>query len=164
MLDGGAPFYGVYETADGGYVSIGSLEPQFYAALIRLLELKDPRFAEQWDKAMWPDLRATLTATFKSRTRAAWCDLLEGSDVCFAPVLSPAEAAVHPHNVARGTFAIADGAPMPNPAPRFSGTPARAGAAAEEPGAETGAVLAAAGLSRQEIEAAHASGLVAGRI
>ena len=164
MLDGGAPFYGVYETADGGYVSIGSLEPQFYAALIRLLDLKDPRFAQQWDRSMWPDLGATLTATFKSKPRAAWCDLLEGSDVCFAPVLSPAEAAVHPHNVARGTFSTAAGAPMPNPAPRFSGTPTRAGADAEEPGADSGTVLAAAGWSRQEIEAAHAAGLVAGRI
>jgi len=164
MLDGGAPFYGVYETADGRYVSIGSLEPQFYAALIRLLDLTDPRFAKQWDKAMWPDLRATLTATFKSRSRDAWCDLLDGSDVCFAPVLDPAEAAIHPHNVARGTFTEVDGAPMPQPAPRFSATPTRLGSPSGEPGADTGALLLGAGFSRQEIEAARASGLVAGRI
>ncbi|QCI64493.1 CaiB/BaiF CoA transferase family protein [Phreatobacter stygius] len=164
MLDGGAPFYGVYETADGRYVSIGSLEPQFYAALIRLLDLTDPRFAKQWDKAMWPDLRATLTATFKSRTRDAWCDLLDGSDVCFAPVLDPAEAATHPHNVARGTFTEVDGAPMPQPAPRFSATPTRLGTPSGEPGADTGSLLLGAGFSRQEIEAAKASGLIAGRI
>ncbi|WP_171523787.1 CoA transferase, partial [Acinetobacter baumannii] len=85
----------------------------FYAALVRLLDLTDPRFAKQWDKAMWPDLRATLTATFKSRSRDDWCELLDGSDVCFAPVLDPAEAATHRHNVARGTFTEVDGAPMP---------------------------------------------------
>lgn len=159
MLDGGAPFYGVYETADGGYVSIGSLEPQFYAALIEKLALDPARFAQQWDRRAWPDLKAALTATFKSKTRAEWCALLDGSDVCFAPVLDPVEAAEHPHARARAAFS---GVPaLPNPAPRFYGTPTRRAAPTGGPGADTREVLAEAGFAPSEIEAALAEGLVA---
>jgi alpha-methylacyl-CoA racemase len=164
MLDGGAPFYGVYDTADGKYVAIGSLEPQFYAALLKLLDLTDPRFAKQWDRSMWPDLRRMLDATFRSKSRDEWCALLDGSDVCFAPVLDPVEAAAHPHNVARGTFAATPDGAMPRPAPRFSATPTHFAAASGEVGADTGAVLFAAGFTKNQVEAALASGLVAGRI
>ena len=123
MLDGGAPFYGVYDTADGKYVSIGSLEPQFYAELLKGLSLTDPRFAKQWDKAMWPDLREAIAATFRSKTRDEWTALLDGREICYAPVLDPREAAAHPHNVARGTFVKVNGVTAPGPAPRFFGTP-----------------------------------------
>lgn len=163
MLDGGAPFYGVYDTADGKYVAIGSLEPQFYAALLKGLNLTDPRFARQWDKAMWPDLRAAIDTTFRSKTRDEWCALLDGSDVCFAPVLDPAEATTHPHNVARGTFAATGHGPMPKPAPRFTDTPTQLAPASAGPGAETGDILRSAGFTQNDIDAALASGLVAGR-
>ncbi len=163
MLDGGAPFYGVYDTADGKYVAIGSLEPQFYAALLKGLNLTDPRFLKQWDKAMWPDLRQAIAETFRSKTRAEWSALLEASDVCFAPVLDPAEAATHPHNVVRGTFAATPQGPMPKPAPRFSATPTDLAPASAGPGAETEAILRSAGFTQNDIDAALATGLVAGR-
>ncbi|MBN8807860.1 MAG: CoA transferase [Sphingomonas sp.] len=122
LLDGGAPFYDTYETMDGGYVAIGSLEPQFYALLREKLELTDdPLFDAQHDRARWPAMRERLTQVFRSRTRYEWCALMEGSDVCFAPVLSMDEAAAHPHNAARNTFVERDGIRQPAPAPRFSG-------------------------------------------
>ena len=107
-IDTGAHFYEVYECADGEYVALGAIEPQFYAELLRLLEL-DPQELPQWDRARWPELKATFAALFLSRPRAEWCALLEGTESCFAPVLSPAEAATHPHNVERGTFVSANG-------------------------------------------------------
>jgi alpha-methylacyl-CoA racemase len=121
MLDSGAPFYDTYETADGGFVAIGSIEPQFYALLREKLGVTDdPLFDGQFDRAQWPAQKARLTAIFKTRTRDEWCAAMEGTDVCFAPVLSMAEAAAHPHNVARGTFIDRDGVIQPAPAPRFS--------------------------------------------
>lgn len=164
MIDGGAPFYGVYSTADGRYVAIGSLEPQFYAALLKGLELTDSRFARQWDRTMWPDLRAAITAAFGSRTRDEWCALLEGSDVCFAPVLDPAEAVVHPHNVARGTFAATEHGPLPKPSPRFSATPTALAPTAAGVGAEAGDILRSAGFSQSAIDAALDAGLVVGKV
>ncbi len=163
MLDGATPFYGVYETSDGKYVSIGSLEPQFYAALLSSLNLTDPRFTKQWDKAMWPDLKAALTATFRSKTRDAWSALLEGGDICFAPVLDPLEAIEHPHNVARRSFEPTDQGVMPKPAPRFSATPTAIAPKAGAAGSDTGAILRAAGFTETEVEAAHKAGIVAGR-
>jgi len=163
MLDGGAPFYGVYDTADGKYVAIGSLEPQFYAALLKGLNLTDRRFVKQWDKTMWPDLRAAIDATFRTKTRDEWCALLDDSDVCFAPVLDPVEATTHPHNVARGTFVATKHGPMPKPAPRFSDTPTELAPGSAGPGAETGDILRSAGFTQNDIDAALASGLVAGR-
>ena len=125
ILDGAAPYYDTYETADGKWISIGSIEPQFYAILIGKLGLADdPDFTRQNDRALWPDLKDRLTALFLTRTRDEWCALLEDTDICFAPVLSLAEAPGHPHNVARGAFIEADGALQPAPAPRFSATPA----------------------------------------
>jgi alpha-methylacyl-CoA racemase len=125
LLDTGAPFYDVYETADGKYVSIGSLEPQFYAELLTRLEIDPATLPRQMDRSGWPELRRILTEKFRSRTRDEWCALLEGTDICFAPVLGIADAYAHPHNVARGTFVEVAGVRQPGPAPRFSRTPGR---------------------------------------
>jgi alpha-methylacyl-CoA racemase len=125
ILDGAAQYYNTYETADGKFVSIGAIEPQFYALLLERLGLAgDPAFADQGDQAAWPEAKARLAAIFRTRTRDEWCAIMEDSDVCFAPVLSLHEAPRHPHNVARGTFVEADGVIQPAPAPRFLGTPA----------------------------------------
>ncbi|MEI9984744.1 MAG: CaiB/BaiF CoA-transferase family protein [Aliidongia sp.] len=125
LLDTGAPYYDTYETADGRYISIGSLEPQFYRLLRAKLGLaEDPDFDRQMDPQRWPVLREKLTALFKTKSRDAWCEIMEGSDICFAPILSMGEAPFHPHNRARGTFTAIDGVLQPTPAPRFSDTPA----------------------------------------
>jgi alpha-methylacyl-CoA racemase len=127
LLDGGAHFYDTYETADGKWISLGAIEPQFYALLLDRTGLKDdPAFAAQLDPAGWGPLKERLTALFLTKTRDEWCALLDGTDACFAPVLSLGEAPAHPHNAARGTFVEQDGMVMPAPAPRFSGTPAPA--------------------------------------
>ena len=122
MLDGGAHFYGVYECSDGKFVAIGSIEPQFYALLLRMTGLDDPAPAAQMDKSRWPELTEKLSAIFKTKTRDEWCALMEGTDVCFAPVLDFDEAPKHPHNVARRTFVELNGVTQPAPAPRFSRT------------------------------------------
>ncbi len=115
-----SPFYDVYRCSDGGFVTLGALEPQFYALLLDRLGLADVDPAEQYDVAVWPSLKARLTTLFAGRPRAYWCDLLEGTDVCFAPVLSVAEAAAHPHNVARGTYRVEQsGVTWSAVAPRF---------------------------------------------
>ena len=127
LLDTAAHFYDSYETADGKWISIGSIEPQFYAELRRLAGLADdPDFDAQMDRAAWGPLKAKLTALFRTRTRDDWCGLMEMTDVCFAPVLSMAEAPAHPHNAARGTFVEAGGVVQPAPAPRYSVTVADA--------------------------------------
>jgi alpha-methylacyl-CoA racemase len=123
MLDTGAHFYDTYETSDGKWISIGSIEPQFYAELRRLAGLtEDKDFDDQMNRAAWGPLKAKLTALFKTQTSAQWCALMEMTDVCFAPVLSMADAPSHPHNVARGTFIEIDGIVQPAPAPRYSVT------------------------------------------
>ncbi len=122
LLDGGAHFYNTYQCADGKYVAIGSIEPQFYALLLEKLGINDPDFQAQMEASRWPELKAKLTAIFKTKTRAEWCELMEGTDVCFAPVLDLDEAPQHPHNAARGTFVEIDGVIQPAPAPRFSRT------------------------------------------
>ena len=125
LLDTGAHFYDVYECADGEYVSIGSIEPQFYAELMRLTGLADDAgFARQMDRERWPELKERLAAVFREKRRDEWCRIMEHTDVCFAPVLRMDEAAQHPHNVARGTFVEVAGLTQPAPAPRFSRTPA----------------------------------------
>ncbi len=125
LLDSGAHFYDTYETSDGKWVSIGSIEPQFYAILLEKAGLTDdPDFAQQMNPAGWPGLKDRLTALFLAKTRDAWCDLMADTDICFAPVLSLTEAPQHPHNVARGTFVNDGGMVQPAPAPRFSVTPA----------------------------------------
>jgi alpha-methylacyl-CoA racemase len=123
LLDTGAHFYEVYETSDGKYVSIGSIEPQFYAELMRLTGLDaDDTMPRQQDRTQWPALKERFTELFKTKTRDEWCEIMEHSDVCFAPVLSLAEAPRHPHNVERGTFVERNGVVQPAPAPRFSRT------------------------------------------
>ncbi len=127
LLDGGAPFYATYETADGRYVAVGALEPAFYAELLAGLGLADdPALAAQMDRARWPAARRRLAAAFRTRTRDEWCALFDGRDACVAPVLSLDEAAAHPHNRARGTFVEVAGVVQPAPAPRFSRTPCAA--------------------------------------
>lgn len=123
MLDGGAHFYGVYECKDGGFVSIGSIEPQFYALLRELAGLTDKAYDAQWEGKDWPGLREKLNVVFKTKTRDEWCKIMEGTDVCFAPILTMTEATKHPHMVARQVFVNNDGYPQPAPAPRFSRTP-----------------------------------------
>ncbi|MDB5898555.1 MAG: Carnitine dehydratase [Ramlibacter sp.] len=128
MLDGGAHYYGNYECADGKYVAVGAIEPQFYALLMQRCGITDDDLlTQQNDRSRWPEFRQRLAALFKTRTRDAWCELMEGSDACFAPVLDWAEAPRHPHNVARATFVERDGVVQPAAAPRFSRTPGSAG-------------------------------------
>ncbi|MFN7931181.1 MAG: CaiB/BaiF CoA-transferase family protein [Blastocatellia bacterium] len=124
MLDGGAHFYGTYECSDGKFISIGSIEPQFYALLCAKAGLDDPAFQEQMNRARWPELQEKLAAVFQTKTRDEWCALMEGTDVCFAPVLDLDEAPQHPHNVARQAFVEVNGITQPAPAPRFSRTAA----------------------------------------
>jgi alpha-methylacyl-CoA racemase len=121
VLDSGAHFYEVYATSDGGYVSVGAIEPQFYAKLLELLEI-DAAEMPQWDKARWPQFKTQLAEIFARRTRAQWAELLEPADTCATAILNFAEAPQHPHNVARGTFVEHDGILQPGPAPRFSRT------------------------------------------
>ncbi len=161
MLDTGAHFYDVYECADGKYVSIGSIEPQFYAELREKLGLDDERWAAQMSRTGWPGLKAELREIFATRTRDEWCELLEGSDVCFAPVLSMAEAPAHPHNVARGTFTEVAGVPQPRPAPRFSRTDSEIQGPPPHAGQHTDDVLGELGFSAPEISALRESGAVA---
>jgi alpha-methylacyl-CoA racemase len=123
MLDTGAHFYDVYETADGKYVSIGSIEPQFYAELLKHTGLEGEQLPGEMDRSQWPAMKERLAAIFKSKTRDEWCTIMEGTDVCFAPVLSWTEAPEHPHNKQRGTFTEVAGVTQPSPGPRFSRTP-----------------------------------------
>ncbi len=125
LLDGGAHFYDTYETSDGKWISLGSIEPQFYALLLDKTGLKDdPDFAQQMDPAQWEPLKERMTALILTKTRDEWCAIMDRTDICFAPVLSLKEAPQHPHNVARGTFVEDGGMVQPAPAPRFSATPA----------------------------------------
>ena len=152
MLDGAAHFYDTYECACGGYVSIGSIEPQFYALLLELAELDKATFADQNNQALWPELKAKLTEVFKAKTRDQWCAIMEGSDVCFAPVLSFKEAPSHPANVARKVYQEVDGFEQPAPAPRFSRTPSEIRHGAHGIGEDTVSVLQAMGFGADEID------------
>jgi len=161
MLDTGAHFYDVYETSDAKFVSIGSIEPQFYAELLRLTGLAaDPAFEAQMDRSQWPALKQRLVALFATKTRDEWCALMEGTDVCFAPVLSMAEAPAHPHNSARGTFTTVDGVVQPAPAPRFSRTPSAIQSPPASAGQHTDAVLADWGFDGSEIAKLREAGAV----
>lgn len=142
MLDGGAPFYDTYECADGKFISIGSIEPQFYALLRQAAGVADdPAFDAQHDRLAWPALKAKLTAIFKARTRDEWDAIMAASDICYAPVLAMGEAPSHPHNVARETFAEIGGAIQPMPAPRYSATPSAMPSPAPAAGADTALIL-----------------------
>ena len=124
LLDGGAPFYRTFECADGEHIAIGALEPQFYRRLCELAGLDDPLYRERDDRTNWPALHEKMEAAFRAKTREEWRSILEGTDACFAPVLSMSEAALHPHMAARETFVEIEGVTQPAPAPRFSRTPA----------------------------------------
>ncbi|MET8966789.1 CaiB/BaiF CoA transferase family protein [Streptomyces hydrogenans] len=139
LLDGGCPFYGVYETSDGGHMAVGALEHRFYAEFARLLDLQDAD-GLRGDLARWPELREAVAARFRSRTRAEWTEVFEGTDACVAPVLSLREAPAHPHLAARATFAEHGGLVQPAPAPRFSVTPGTLRTGPALPGADTAAV------------------------
>jgi alpha-methylacyl-CoA racemase len=153
LLDTGAHFYDVYRCKDEGYVSIGSIEPQFYAELLRLTGLDGaPEFAPQMDRASWPALKARLKQVFLTRTRDEWCELMEGTDVCFAPVLTMSEAAEHPHNVERQTFVEVAGVAQPAPAPRFSRTVPEIGSPPAHPGQHTREVLLDWGLEEARVD------------
>ncbi len=161
MLDGGAHFYDTYQCADGEYVSIGSIEPQFYALLKELAGLSEEEFGDQNNPAKWPTLKQKLTDVFRSKTRAEWCEIMEGTDVCFAPVLNFVEAPDHPANVARKTYIEVEGVTQPAPAPRFSRTPSEVRHAGHNPGQDTDEVLAAMGFAEQEIAGLRESGAIA---
>ncbi len=151
ILDTGAHFYDTYETSDGKYVSIGSIEPQFYAELIEKLGLADEELPHQMDKSAWPALKQRFEAIFKTRSRDEWCELMEGSDVCFAPVLSMDEVADHPHIRYRDTFVESHGLTQPAPSPRFSRTSAALARPPAHPGQHTDEVLASFGFDTNEI-------------
>lgn len=159
MLDTGAHFYDTYQCSDGEWVSLGSIEPQFYAELLDKLGLgDDEQFTRQMDRSLWPDLKDRLRQIFATRTRDEWCALMEHTDICFAPVLTMAEAAVHPHNVERGTFCEVSGLTQPAPAPRFSRTVPAAPGPAAYPGQHTRDVLIDWGIAGDRADAVIASG------
>jgi alpha-methylacyl-CoA racemase len=161
LLDGGAPFYDCYRCADGRYVAIGAIEPQFYALLLERCGLaRDPVFSAQWDRSRWPAMREGFAALFAARGREAWCELLEGTDACFAPVLDFSEAPAHPHHRARGNFIDDGGRVHPSPAPRLSRTPASAGAV-PQPGEHTAEILGSLGFSPVEQARLRDAGVIA---
>ena len=159
LLDGGAHFYDTYETSDGKHICIGSIEPQFYALLMEKAELGD-EFKDQMNAAKWPELKAKLSDVFLSKTQSEWCDIMEGTDVCFAPVLSVFEAPEHPHNKARNSFLEIDGVMQQAPAPRFSRTVPEISHGARIPGQDTVSVLKDYGFSSEEIDALADSAVI----
>ncbi len=161
LLDGGAPFYDTYETADGRHVAVGALEPRFYAELIRGLGLDGASLPAQHDVAGWPALRERFAAAFATRARDEWADVFAGTDACVAPVLSPAEAPGHPHNAARRVFADVGGVRQPAPAPRFGRTPAAEPKPPRRPGEDTDAVLSELGLTAGQIAGLRDRGVIA---
>ena len=162
LLDTGAHFYDVFRCADGEYVSIGSIETQFYAELLRLTGLDgDPEFARQMDKSQWPHLKQRLAEVFAGKTRAEWCAIMEMTDVCFAPVLTMSEAAQHPHNVARGTYVDIAGVIQPAPAPRFSRTAPAVPTPPAHPGQQTREVLLDWGIPAERVDSLIADRAVA---
>jgi alpha-methylacyl-CoA racemase len=160
LLDTGAPFYDVYPSSDGGFLSVGPLEPAFFAILLERLGILDIDPESQHDVRSWPVLRLRLAAEFASRTRADAAELFADVDGCVFPVLSMSEAPQHPHNVARGTFVTRDEVVQPAPAPRFSATPTRLGLPPPDVGEHTEAVLAGLGLSAEEVRRLHEAGVV----
>ena len=162
-LDGGAPNYRAYETLDGKYIAIGPVEPKFWAQLLRQIGGEGEDLLELEDRSEWPRVSERLAGIFRSRTREEWCRLLEGSDVCFAPVLSMGEAPQHPHNRERQTFVEVEGVVQPAPAPRFSRTPSRIQQSPAEPGEHTRAALKDWGFSEAELERLQKEGVIGRR-
>jgi alpha-methylacyl-CoA racemase len=163
LLDGGAPFYDTYETADGRFMAVGALEPRFYAEFVTRLGLDPAELAElpdRGDPASWPELRGRFAAAFRRRTRDEWAKVFEGTDACVAPVLTLGEAPLHPHNQARSVFVSPGGVTQPGPAPRFGRTPAGPPGPPVPPGADTAQVLADLGYTADEIAGLRAAGAI----
>jgi alpha-methylacyl-CoA racemase len=158
LLDGGAPFYRTYRTADGKYISVGAIEPEFFAELVRRTGMPESQIKIQNDPEQWPEMHERYTELFRMRTRDEWTALFDGSDACAVPVLSLTEAAEHPHNTARGTFFRQDGVVQAAPAPRFGRTPTARPRPPGAPGADTRAVLAESGATDEEIQHWQAAG------
>ena len=161
LLDTGAHFYDTYECKDGKYISIGSIEPQFYAELLKLTGLEgDAEFARQMDKSQWPHLKKRIAEVFRSKTRDEWCKIMEATDVCFAPVLTMSEAAAHPHNVERGLVVDVAGVKQPAPAPRFSRTVPVIASAPAHPGQHSREILTDWGFPAADVDRLIGSGAV----
>ena len=161
IVDGGAPFYRCYETADGRYVAVGAIEPHFYANLLACMELKAADLPRQNDRSAWPAMRERFAAVFKTRTRDEWVERAAGRDGCLAPVLSMDEAPKHPHMRARGAYIRLDGVTHPAPAPRFGQTPATLRRSAPPPGRDSRQALADWGFAPETIAALESCGAMA---
>jgi len=161
MLDTGAPFYEVYETADEKWIAVGAIEPQFYVALLDGLGLAaEVAPAAQHDRAQWAPLKARFAAIFRTKTRDEWCAIFDGRDACVAPALDPVEAVSHPHHAARGTFVSPGGVPQPAPAPRFSRTPGAVGSPPTAAGSDTDGALAAWGFDPEDVARLRAAAAI----
>jgi alpha-methylacyl-CoA racemase len=160
MLDGAAHFYNVYETKDGKYVSIGAIEPQFYAEFLAVTGMAEEQLPDQHDKSAWPELRERFAVIFKRKTRKEWEVIMDGHDVCFAPVLCATEAPGHPHNVARETFVEVDGVVQPGPAPRFERTTTEIQFGPQPEGAHSDEILSELGLAADEVAQLRENGIV----
>jgi alpha-methylacyl-CoA racemase len=161
LLDGGAPFYAVYETRDGGHVAVGALEPQFYEILLEGLAILPDSLPDRMDRANWPEIRSAFASRFLERSRDEWAERFSGVDACVAPVLDAVEARQHPHNLARSVFLEVDGVIQPGPAPRFERTPSGTPAGPPFPGRDTDVVLAGLGFSEEETGMLRRVGAVA---
>ena len=161
LLDGGSHFYDTYECKDGKFISIGSIEPQFYALLCQIAELDEKVFSKQMSRDLWPEQKEEIKKIFLNKTRDEWCELMEGTDVCFAPVLDMSEAPEHPHNKERKTFIDLEGVTQPAPAPRFSRTEPEVVSSPSIVGEHTNEVLSSIGLSEEDISSLKNSGAVA---
>jgi alpha-methylacyl-CoA racemase len=160
LLDGGAHFYDTYQCSDGKWISIGSIEPQFYALLLEKTGITDPQFANQMSPDEWPELKAKLADVLSKKTQAEWCAIMDATDICFAPVLTLDEAPNHAHNVARETFVTVEGVVQPAPAPRFSATPGAIQGPPPKIGAHNDEALGQWGFSAAEVDALRASGAI----
>ena len=161
LLDGGSHFYDTYECKDGKFISIGSIEPQFYGLLCQIAQLDEKVFAKQMSRDLWPEQKEEIKKIFLKKTRDEWCELMEGTDVCFAPVLDMSEAPQHPHNKERKTFIDLEGVTQPAPAPRFSRTEPEVVSSPSIVGEHTNEVLSSIGLSEADISSLKTSGAVA---
>jgi alpha-methylacyl-CoA racemase len=160
LLDGGAHFYDTYECADGLYLALGSIEPQFYAELLEKLGLNDGDMPRRMDRKHWPDYSQRIAERVKTKTRAEWTKIFEGGDACVAPVLSLSEALSDPHNVARETFVVANGHPQPAPAPRFSRTPGAIQGAPPQAGEHSDSALRDWGVTQEQVLEWKAAGAI----
>ena len=161
LLDGGSHFYDTYECKDGKFISLGSIEPQFYALLCQIAELDESIFGNQMSRDSWPEQKEAIKKIILDKTRDEWCELMEGTDVCFAPVLDMSEAPKHPHNIERKTFIDLEGVTQPAPAPRFSRTEPEVVSSPSVVGEHTDEVLTSIGFSDEDINTLKTSGAVA---